>query len=110
MRRSIPCTVVAYMGSTRHWPLGAPYVYYSTKRPNRIGPIYVFTSEIAILHDNACRHDDIFGCVCKLFQDEVDHLPQRRIFVLEKFRYAKEKRGSFGGWKLLAGKEKHGNL
>jgi hypothetical protein len=72
----MPCTVVAYIVSARYWPFGgAPYVYYSTKRPNRIGAIYVFTSEIAILHDNACRHDNIFGSVCKLFQDEVDHLP-----------------------------------
>jgi hypothetical protein len=63
----------------QYWTVGTignpPYVYYSTQRPDRVGAINMLASQIAILHDNARRHDDILRSMCKLFQDEIDHLP-----------------------------------
>lgn len=49
-----------------------------------IGPIHGVTADrCGVLHDTACDHDDIFGCVGQLFDDQIHHLPQTCIFVLK---------------------------
>lgn len=63
-----------------------------------------------ILHNNARRHDHIFRSSRKLLQDEVNHLTQGGIPILEELRNPEEERGGLVRGELLAGEEEDGNL
>ena len=86
------------------------YVDYPTKSSDGISSIENVTSDRRIFHDTACHHDSIFSCICQLFNNQVNHLPQGGIFVLEELRDAKKEGCCFIGWELLPGKEKESNL
>lgn len=80
-------------------------IYDAAESSNSIGAVDDITSHGSILHNGAGNHDDIFGGVGKLLDDQVDHLAQRGILVLEQFGDAKEEGGCFVGGELLAGRE-----
>jgi len=50
------------------------------------------------------------GSLSKFLEDQIDHLAERRVLVLEEFGNAKEKGGGFVGRELLAGEEKYADF
>jgi hypothetical protein len=63
-----------------------------------------------VLHDGRGDHDDIVGRAGELLDDQVDHLAERGIFVLEELGDAEEERGGFLAAPALAGEEQQGEL
>ena len=82
----------------------------AAERPNGIGPVYDVAAHLAILHDAAGDHDDVLGRVGQLLDDQIHHLPQASILVLEELRYAEEERGGFICREFLSRGEQVGNL
>ena len=88
-----------------------PYINNATQRPYSIRSVDDITPHRrGILHDAARDHDDILGVLRKLLDDEVYHLPEGGIFILEQLGDAEEEGGGFGGGELLAGKEEECDL
>lgn len=77
---------------------------------NSVGSEDGIAAAAGILHDCAGNHDDILGRVGQLLNDEVDHLSEARILILEQLRDAEEKGGCFIGRELLPGIEEKSNL
>jgi len=92
----------------RYW--GSTDIDNATQRPDGIGPVDGIGAAARILHNGACDHDDVLGRVGKLLNDEVDHLAQAGILVLEELRDTKEERRGLFGRELLARVEEEGNL
>ena len=86
------------------------YVYYPAESPNGIYPVENVAPHSCVFHYATCDHNDILRSTRKLFDDQVHHLPERRVFVLEKFGDPKEEGRSFVGRKPFAGEEKEGNF
>jgi hypothetical protein len=63
-----------------------------------------------VLHDGRCDHDHVVGRAGELLDDQVDHLAQRGILVLEELRDAKEQCGGFLASPALAGEEQQREL
>ena len=87
------------------------YIDNSAQGANGIGPV----DDIAplgggVLHNAAGHHDDILGRLGQLFDDQVDHLTERGIFVLEQLADAKEERRGLVGGELFPCVEQQGNL
>ena len=82
----------------------------STKRTDSICSIDNITAHLTILHDTACHHDNILGSVGQLFDDQVYHLAQASVFVLEQFGDTKEQRSGFVGGESFAREEQQGNF
>lgn len=77
---------------------------------NGIGSEDGIAAAARILHNGAGNHDDILSRVGQLLDDEVDHLSEAGILVLEELRDAEEKGGGFIGWELLPSIEEKSNL
>tara|TARA_R110002003_G_scaffold122_7_gene11061 strand:- start:16784 stop:17230 length:447 start_codon:yes stop_codon:yes gene_type:complete len=85
-------------------------VDYSAEGADRIGTVHDVAANRRVLHDGRGDHDDIVGRASELLDDQVDHLAERGIFVLEELRYAKEERGGFLPSPTLAGEEQQCEL
>lgn len=77
---------------------------------DRIGAVDDVAADRGVLHDGGSNHDDIVGRACELLDDEVDHLAERGIFILEELGDAKEEGGGFLPAPALAGEEQQGEL
>ncbi len=89
---------------------GRSHINDTAQRANGVGPVDYLGAATGILHDRARNHDNILCRACQLLDDEVYHLAQARILVLEELRDAEEERGSFIGREFLAGIQQEGNL
>lgn len=88
-----------------------PYINDPAKRSYSVGPVHhIAAHRRGVLHDTARDHDDILRRVRQLFDDKVDHLPERGILVLEQFADSEEEGGGLVGGKLLAGEEEERDL
>lgn len=87
-----------------------PYINNAAEGANSIWSIDGVSATASILHNGTCDHDDILGGAGQLLNDQVDHLTEACIFVLEQLRDAKEKGRRLGAWELLAGVEEEGDL
>jgi hypothetical protein len=117
MTRSMDWTVVAWEGQCQHWESrlsmcvgGASYINNATERPNSVGTVDGVGAAACVLHDGARDHDNVLGRAGELLDDEVDHLAQAGILILEELRDAEEEGGGFGGRELLARVEEEGDL
>jgi hypothetical protein len=112
--RSIPCTVVAYnhhQHSTTEWNQEQrAYIDNAAESTDGVRAIENITTDGGVLHDNARRHYNIFGGAGQLLQDEIDHLAQGGVLVLEQLRDAEEERGRLICRELLPGEDEDGNL
>jgi hypothetical protein len=86
------------------------YINNATQRTNGIGAVDNIAAYGRVLHDAAGDHDDILGGVGQLLDDQIDHLAERGIFVLEQLRDAEEEARGFVGRELLAGEEEQRDL
>lgn len=86
------------------------YINNPTKRPDRIRPIQNITTNSRILHNNTRRHNRILRGICQLLQDQIDHLSQRGVLILEQLRDTEEKRGGLVRRELLPGEQENGDL
>jgi hypothetical protein len=77
---------------------------------DRIGAVYDIAADGGVLHDGRRDHDDIVGRAGQLLDDQVDHLAQRGILVLEQLRDAEEERRGFVASPALAREEQQGQL
>jgi hypothetical protein len=77
----------------------------SAEGADRIGAVYDVAADRGVLHDRRCDHDDIVSGAGQLFDDQIDHLAERGILVLEQLRYTKEERGGFVSSPALAREE-----
>jgi hypothetical protein len=55
-----------------------------------IWAVYDIAADGGVLHDGRGDHDDIVSGASELLDDQVNHLAQGRIFVLEELGYAEE--------------------
>ena len=87
MFRSIACTVDACeflaSPSTQMLPNPCTHVYYATQRPDSVRSVYDIASHCRVLHYTARNHDNILGGTGQLLDDQVDHLAEGGILVLE---------------------------
>jgi hypothetical protein len=67
----------------------------SAEGADRIRAVYNVAADRGVLHDGRGDHDDIVSGASELLDDQVDHLAERGIFVLEELRDAKEEGGGF---------------
>lgn len=86
------------------------YIDYPAKSSYRICFIQNIASDRGIFHYAASDHDDIFCGVCQFLYDQIHHLPQGGIFVLEKLGYAEEKGGGLVRRESLPSKEEQRNF
>lgn len=92
-------------------PSKLTYIDNPTQRSNGIRPVdHITPHRSSILHDRAGDHDDILGGIGQLLDDQIHHLPETGIFVLEQLRDSEEEGCGFVGRKLLACKEEEGDL
>ena len=70
-------------------------IYYPTQCPDGIGTIEDIASNSSIFHNATSDHDDIVCGASQFFENQIHHLSQTGIFVLEKLRNAKEQIGCF---------------
>ena len=113
MLRSIACTVDACDVSVLQIAYSVSivaHVYYPAQRPYGICSVNHITPHRRILHNTACDHDDILRSIRQLLDNQVHHLPERGIFVLEQLRNAKEEGCRFIRRELLAGEEEQRDL
>jgi hypothetical protein len=75
-----------------------------------IGAVYDVAADGRVLHDGRGDHDDIVGRARELLDDQVDHLAQRGILVLEELGDAEEEGRGFLAAPVLAGEEEEGQL
>lgn len=86
------------------------YINNSTKRPNRIRPVQNITTNSRILHNNTRRHDRILRGTRQLLKNQIHHLSQRGVLILEQLRDTEEERGSLVRGKLLPGEQENRDL
>ena len=122
MTRSIDWTVVAWqsllsacaiavkLGPPQTGGEGISYINNATQGADGIGAVDGVGAAAGILHDGAGDHDDVLGGAGELLDDEVNHLAQAGILVLEELRDAEEERGRLSGGELLARVEEEGDL
>lgn len=82
----------------------------ATQSTDGVGTVYDVASDSSVLHDTAGDHDDVLGGVGELLDDQVDHLAEGSIFVLEQLGNAEEERGCFILRELFASEEQEGDL
>jgi hypothetical protein len=75
-----------------------------------VGAVYDVAADGCVLHYGGGDHDDIVGGASELLDDQVDHLAERGILVLEQLRYAKEEGCGFLASPALSGEEQQGQL
>jgi hypothetical protein len=85
-------------------------INYSAEGADRIRAVYDITADGRVLHDGGGDHDDIVGRPRELLDDQIDHLAQRGILVLEELRYTEEERGGLLPSPALASEEEQGEL
>lgn len=61
----------------------SPYIDNPAQRPDRIWPVNDVGATSSILHNCAGDHNNILGGVGQLLDDQMHHLSQAGIFVLE---------------------------
>ena len=83
---------------------------YSAEGADRIWAVYDIATDGGVLHDGGSDHDDIVGRASELFDDEIDHLAEGGIFVLEELRDAEEEGRGFLSSPALAREEKQSKL
>lgn len=120
MFRSIACTVDAYtprrsairpQALTLTYHTYLTYINDPTKRPNSIRPVHdVAAHRRGVLHNAARHHNHILGRIGQLLDDQIDHLAEGGILVLEELADAEEERGGLVGGELLAGEEEEGDF
>lgn len=86
------------------------YVNDPAKRPNRICPVQNITANRGILHDNTGGHDRILCRLRQVLENQIHHLSQRGILILEELRNAKEQRRRLVRRELLPGEDEDSNL
>lgn len=89
---------------------GRPYIDNAAEGPDGVGPVDRIGTASRILHDCARDHDNVLGGAGQLLDDQVNHLAQAGILVLEELRDAKEERRRFGGREFLARIEEQSDL
>ena len=67
----------------------------AAQRTDSVGAVYDIASNGGILHDRGCDHDHVVSGAGELLDDQVHHLAERCILVLEQLRDTKEECGSF---------------
>lgn len=87
-----------------------PYINNAAQRADGVGAVDGIGAAARVLHDGACDHDGVLGGAGQLLDDEVDHLAQAGIFILEELRDAKEEGRGFGGREFLSRIEEESNL
>jgi hypothetical protein len=75
-----------------------------------IGAVDDIAADGGVLHDGRGHHDDIVCGAGQLLDDQVDHLAQRGILVLEQLRDAEEESCGFVASPALAREEQQGQL
>lgn len=80
------------------------------QRADRIWPVDGVRAAPRVLHDGARHHDDVLCRAGNLLDDEVHHLAEARVLVLEQLRDAKEERRGLIGRELLARVEQQRDL
>lgn len=75
-----------------------------------IWAVHDVAADRRVLHDGRGDHDDIVGGARKLLDDQIDHLAERGIFVLEQLGDAEEEGRGFLPAPALAGEEQQGQL
>ena len=82
-----------------------------TQSPYSISSINLPTAHSSgILHNTAGNHNDILRLLTQLFDDEIHHLTERGIFILEQLRDAEEEGCGFVLGEFLAGEEQEGDF
>jgi hypothetical protein len=82
----------------------------AAKGADCIGAVYDVAADGGVLHDGGGDHDDIVGGASELLDDQVDHLAERGILVLEELRDAEEEGRGFLAAPVLAGEEEESQL
>lgn len=77
---------------------------------DRIRAVHDVAANRRVLHNRRGDHDDIVGGASELLDDQVDHLAERGIFVLEQLGDAEEEGRGFLAPPALAGEEQEGEL
>jgi len=75
-----------------------------------VGAVHDIAANGCVLHDGGCDHDHVVGGASELLDDQVDHLAQRSILVLEQLRDAEEEGGGFLASPALAGEQQQREL
>lgn len=75
-----------------------------------VGAVDDIAGDGGVLHDGRGDHDHVVGGASELLDDQVDHLAQRCILVLEQLGDAEEEGGGFLTSPALAGEEQQGEL
>lgn len=89
---------------------GRTHVDDATQGTNGIGPEDRLGTTARVLHDRARHHYYVLGGASKLLDDEVHHLAEARILVLEELRDAEEEGGGFVPRELLPRVEEERDL
>ena len=82
----------------------------AAQRPDSIGPVENVASNRSVLHDNTGGHDHILRGIDKFLQNQIHHLSQRGVLVLEQLGDAEEEGGGFVRGELLPGEDEDGDL
>jgi hypothetical protein len=82
----------------------------SAEGADRIRAVYDVAADGGVLHDGGGDHDDIVGGPSQLLDDQVDHLAEGGILVLEELGYAEEEGRGFLASPALAGEEQQCEL
>lgn len=77
---------------------------------NSVRAVYDIAAHRGVLHDGGCDHDDIVSGASELLDDQIHHLAERRILVLEKLRDTKKQRCGFLASPALAREEEQCEL
>lgn len=86
------------------------YIDNTAQCPDSVWPEDDVGAAAGILHYGTRDHDDVLCRAGQLLNDEVDHLTQAGILVLEELRDTEEEGRGFILGKLLASVEKKGDL
>lgn len=82
----------------------------SAQRPDGIGPVQNVAADRSVLHDDTGRHNHILRGTSQLLQNEINHLAQRGVLVLEQLGDTEEESGGFVRGELLPGEEEDRDL
>ena len=75
-----------------------------------IWAVYDVAADRCVLHDGRGDHNHIVGRTSELLDDQIDHLAERGIFVLEQLGDAEEEGRGFLPAPALSGEEQQGQL
>lgn len=78
------------------------YINNAAESPDCVGSKDNIRTATSILHDRTCDHNSVLGGAGQLLDDEVYHLSQAGIFVLEQLRDTEEEGGGFVCGELFA--------